>query len=139
MAILGAKKFQNYIDGEWVDAASGATFESTSPADGETIGVFPKSGPEDVDHAVAAAKSAYEAWRLVPAPKRGEVLFRFAQLLAEHKDDVTDLMTHEMGKGQGRSCGRRPGSHRHGLLHGRRRSPPVRPDDPVRATRQVPD
>src|SRR5216117_2547600 len=98
MAILGAKTFQNYIDGEWVDAASGATFESTSPANGETIGIFPKSGHEDVDRAVAAAKDAYEAWRLVPAPKRGEVLFRFAQLLAEQKDDVAELMTHEMGK-----------------------------------------
>jgi alpha-ketoglutaric semialdehyde dehydrogenase len=98
MAIVGAKSFQNYIDGEWVDAASGETFESTSPADGETIGVFPKSGPQDVDRAVAAAKAAYEEWRLVPAPKRGEVLFRFGQLLAEHKDDLTDLMTHEMGK-----------------------------------------
>jgi alpha-ketoglutaric semialdehyde dehydrogenase len=98
MAILGAKSFQNYIDGEWVDAESGETFESTSPADGETIGVFPKSGPEDVDRAVAAARAAYEEWRLVPAPKRGEVLFRFGQLLAEHKDDLTDLMTHEMGK-----------------------------------------
>jgi alpha-ketoglutaric semialdehyde dehydrogenase len=98
MAILGAKSFQNYIDGEWVDAVSGETFESTSPADGETIGVFPKSGSQDVDRAVAAAKAAYDEWRLVPAPKRGEVLFRFGQLLAEHKDDLTDLMTHEMGK-----------------------------------------
>src|SRR5438132_281744 len=105
MAILGAKTFQNYIDGEWVDAASGETFESTSPANGETIGVFPKSGLEDVDRAVAAAKDAYEAWRLVPAPKRGEVLFRFAQLLAEHKDDVTELMTHEMGKVRAEAAG----------------------------------
>src|SRR5690349_3522936 len=98
MAILGAKKFQNYIDGEWVDAGSGETFESKSPADGETIGVFPKSGPADVDRAVEAAKAAYEEWRLVPAPKRGEVLFRFAQLLADSKDDLTDLITREMGK-----------------------------------------
>src|SRR5438105_12907254 len=105
MAILGAKTFQNYIDGEWVDAASGATFESTSPANGETIGAFPKSGPEDVDRAVAAAKAAYEEWRLVPAPKRGEVLFRFAQLLAEHKEDVTELMTHEMGKVRAEAAG----------------------------------
>src|SRR5213082_2190855 len=105
MAILGAKTFQNYIDGEWVDAASGATFESTSPANGETIGAFPKSGPEDVDRAVAAAKRAYEEWRLVPAPKRGEVLFRFAQLLAESKDDLTDLMTHEMGKVKAEAAG----------------------------------
>jgi acyl-CoA reductase-like NAD-dependent aldehyde dehydrogenase len=98
MAILGAKTFKNYIDGDWVDAASGETFESTSPADGETIGAFPKSGPEEVDRAVDAAKRAYEEWRLVPAPRRGEILFRFAQLLAESKDDLTDLMTHEMGK-----------------------------------------
>jgi alpha-ketoglutaric semialdehyde dehydrogenase len=105
MAILGAKTFKNYIDGEWVDAASGETFESTSPADGETIGVFPKSGPKDVDRAVDAAKRAYEEWRLVPAPKRGEVLFRFAQLLAESKDDLTDLMTHEMGKVKAEAAG----------------------------------
>ena len=92
------RQSQNFIGGEWVDAASGETFESTSPADGELIGVFPKSGVEDVDRAVAAAKEAYEDWRLVPAPKRGEILYRFAQLLVEHKDEVTDLMTHEMGK-----------------------------------------
>ena len=92
------RQSRNFIGGEWVDAASGETFESTSPADGELIGVFPKSGADDVDRAVAAAKEAYEDWRLVPAPKRGEILYRFAQLLVEHKDEVTDLMTHEMGK-----------------------------------------
>src|SRR6184192_127756 len=98
MAILGAKTFQNYIGGEWVDSASGETFESVSPANGETIGVFPKSGPEDVDRAVEAAKAAFEEWRLVPAPKRGQILFRFAQVLEREKADLTDLMTREMGK-----------------------------------------
>jgi alpha-ketoglutaric semialdehyde dehydrogenase len=98
MALLRTKAYQNYIGGEWVDAASGETFESVSPADGETLGVFPRSGAEDVDRAVEAAKSAYEEWRLVPAPKRGEILFRFAQLLVEAKEELTDLMTHEMGK-----------------------------------------
>src|SRR5207248_9901860 len=53
----------------------------------------------------AAAKTAYESWRLVPAPKRGEVLFRFAQLLAEHKDEVTELMTREMGKVRAEAAG----------------------------------
>jgi len=105
VAILGAKTFQNYINGDWVDAASGETFESSSPADGETIGVFPKSGPEDVDRAVAAAKAAYEEWRLVPAPRRGEVLFRFAQLLTDAKGELTDLMTHEMGKVKAEAAG----------------------------------
>src|SRR3989449_3387631 len=98
MAILGAKTFQNYIDGEWVDAASGETFESTSPADGGTIGAFPKSGPEDVDRAVEAAKEAFRDWRLVPAPERGAILFRFAELLTEHKDELAELMSREMGK-----------------------------------------
>src|SRR6188474_2259485 len=98
MATTQTRTFQNYIGGEWVDAASGDTFESTSPADGELIGVFPRSDADDVDRAVAAAKAAYEEWRLVPAPKRGEILFRFAQLVTEHKAELTDLMTHEMGK-----------------------------------------
>jgi alpha-ketoglutaric semialdehyde dehydrogenase len=98
MATTGIREYRNFIGGEWVNAASGETFESTSPADGETIGIFPRSGPEDVDRAVAAAKEAFEEWRLVPAPKRGELLFAFARLLVEHKDELTDLMTHEMGK-----------------------------------------
>src|SRR6478752_699987 len=105
MATTTSTTYKNFISGEWVDAASGETFESTSPANGETIGVFPKSGADDVDRAVAAAKAAYEDWRLVPAPKRGEILFRFAQLLAEHKDDVTELMTHEMGKVKAEAAG----------------------------------
>jgi acyl-CoA reductase-like NAD-dependent aldehyde dehydrogenase len=96
--MLRTKTFQNYIAGEWLEAASGDTFESVSPANGDTIGVFPRSGAEDVDRAVGAAKAAYEEWRLVPAPKRGEILFRFAQLLTEEKAELTDLMTREMGK-----------------------------------------
>jgi aldehyde dehydrogenase (NAD+) len=98
MALLGSKTFQNYIAGEWVDAASGETFDSTSPANGEAIGTFPLSGQEDVGRAVAAAKAAYEEWRLVPAPKRGEVLFRFGQLLTDNKEDLAQLMAREMGK-----------------------------------------
>jgi alpha-ketoglutaric semialdehyde dehydrogenase len=98
VATVSAKTFQNYIAGDWVDAASGETFESTSPANGDAIGTFPKSSAEDVDRAVAAAKEAYEDWRLVPAPKRGEILFRFAHLLAEEKEDLAQLMSREMGK-----------------------------------------
>jgi acyl-CoA reductase-like NAD-dependent aldehyde dehydrogenase len=98
VATTEIKSFQNYVGGEWVDAASGETFESTSPANGETIGVFPRSGAEDVDRAVAAAKDAFAGWRLVPAPKRGEILFRLAHLLEQEKAALTDLMTHEMGK-----------------------------------------
>ena len=98
MALVGTKTSQNFIGGEWTDAASGDTFESHSPATGETIGVFPKSGAADVERAVTAAKAAYEEWRLVPAPKRGEILFRFGQLLIDAKADLAELMSREMGK-----------------------------------------
>ena len=98
VASTATKTFKNFIGGEWVDAASGETFETTSPATGEVLGVFPKSSAEDVDRAVEAAKAAYEEWRLVPAPRRGEILFRFGALLAERKDEVAELMAREMGK-----------------------------------------
>ncbi|HET7572900.1 MAG TPA: aldehyde dehydrogenase family protein [Gaiellaceae bacterium] len=98
MATTSEQTAKNYIGGEWVDAASGETFESTSPATGETIGRFPSSGAEDVDRAVAAAKEAFAEWRLVPAPKRGEILFRLAGVLEREKAALTDLMTREMGK-----------------------------------------
>src|SRR5262245_11171765 len=92
------RAYKNFIGGEWVDAVSGETFESTSPATGELIGTFPRSGAEDVDRAVAAAKEAYESWRLVPAPGRGEILFRFGALLRDAKDELAELMSREMGK-----------------------------------------
>src|SRR5205809_1249784 len=98
VALTGTKTFQNYIGGEWVDSASGETFESSSPATGDMIGVFPRSNAEDVDRAVDAAKAAFEEWRLVPAPKRGEIIYRFANLLMDEKDELTDLMSREMGK-----------------------------------------
>jgi aldehyde dehydrogenase (NAD+) len=76
----------------------GERFDSFVPATGETLASFPRSGVADVDRAVAAAKAAFEEWRLVPAPRRGEIVFRLAELLREHKDELTDLMTREMGK-----------------------------------------
>jgi alpha-ketoglutaric semialdehyde dehydrogenase len=98
MATTETKTFKNFIGGEWVDAVSGETFESTSPATGELIGIFPKSGADDLDRAVEAAKSAYEDWRLVPAPARGEILYRFGALVREYKDELALLMSREMGK-----------------------------------------
>src|ERR687895_108817 len=98
MATTETQTFKNYIGGEWVDAASTETFESVNPASGDVIGAFPKSSTADVDRAVEAAKDAYERWRLVPAPKRAEVLFRVGQRLIERKDELTELMVQEMGK-----------------------------------------
>ena len=95
---VAEQTFRNYIAGEWVDAESGDTFDSMSPATGERIGTFPRSSAQDVDRAVEAAKEAFREWRLVPAPKRGEILFRFGRLVQERKDELADLMAHEMGK-----------------------------------------
>jgi acyl-CoA reductase-like NAD-dependent aldehyde dehydrogenase len=79
-------------------AAVAETFESLNPSTGEVIETFPRSNAEDVDRAVATAKAAWEDWRLVPAPERGNILFRFAQLLERSKPELSELMTREMGK-----------------------------------------
>jgi aldehyde dehydrogenase (NAD+) len=88
----------DFIDGRWQDAVDGATFESRDPATGALIGRFAASGPADVDAAVAAARAAFPSWRAVPAPRRGEILYRFGALLAEHKERLARAMTREMGK-----------------------------------------
>ncbi|HXG62767.1 MAG TPA: aldehyde dehydrogenase family protein [Planctomycetota bacterium] len=89
----------NYIDGRWVPARSGRTFQDRNPADLEdVIGEFPASGPEDVEDAVAAARRAFPAWRRTPAPRRGEILFRAGELLRARKEELARAMTREMGK-----------------------------------------
>src|SRR3984893_7610068 len=91
--------FKNYINGEWSEAASGRAFENRNPANtDELIGIFPDSTPADVDAAVDAARAAFETWRLVPAPKRGEILFRAAEILSKRKETLANEMTREMGK-----------------------------------------
>lgn len=93
------EQFKNYIGGEWQSARSGKVFENRNPADrNDVIGEFPASGPEDVDAAVQAAKSAFDAWRLVPAPKRAEMLYRVGELLRRRKEEIARGMTREMGK-----------------------------------------
>src|SRR5262249_11056101 len=91
--------YKNFVNGEWVSSASGEGFEDRNPANtDDLIGLFQKSTPEDVQHAVAAAAAAYEEWRLVPAPRRAEILFRAAQIFTERKEHYARDMTREMGK-----------------------------------------
>jgi len=91
--------FGNYIGGEWSPAASKRTFENRNPADtAEVVGVFAESGPEDVERAVAAAREAYPRWRALPAPRRGEILFKAAEKLLAAKEEISRDMTREMGK-----------------------------------------
>jgi aldehyde dehydrogenase (NAD+) len=91
--------YGNYIDGAWGPSSSGQTFENRNPADTtDLIGVFPKSNRRDVEAALESAARAYERWRLVPAPRRAELLFRAAQLIVERKEAFARDMTREMGK-----------------------------------------
>jgi acyl-CoA reductase-like NAD-dependent aldehyde dehydrogenase len=93
------KVFKNFINGEWIEARSGKAIENRNPAStGELVGMFPASTQEDVNLAIDAAKGAYEKWRLTPAPKRAEILYRAAEILIERKEDYSRDMTREMGK-----------------------------------------
>ncbi len=93
------KVHKNFVNGEWVEARAGKAFENRNPANtGELVGMFPSSSEADVNAAVEAAKEAYKTWRLVPAPKRAEILFRAAELLVRRKEDYARDMTREMGK-----------------------------------------
>ncbi|HVO42344.1 MAG TPA: aldehyde dehydrogenase family protein, partial [Aggregatilineales bacterium] len=89
---------RNFIGGQWVEARSGETFNSINPATEEIVAPIAKSGVDDVIAAVEAARKAYPGWRLTPAPRRGEILYRVGQLLMEHKEQLAQLMTMEMGK-----------------------------------------
>jgi acyl-CoA reductase-like NAD-dependent aldehyde dehydrogenase len=93
-----SENVQNYIGGKWVDAQSCETFPTYNPATEAIIGYAPNSAAADIDAAVKAAKAAYKSWRLTPAPRRGEILYRVAHLLTERKEQLARLMTQEMGK-----------------------------------------
>src|SRR5437016_12271215 len=84
-----ADSFKNFIAGEWVAPTTGAYFENRNPADwNEVIGCFPRSGPDDVARAVAAAQRGFAQWSKTPAPIRGAVLHRVGDLLVQRKDEI---------------------------------------------------
>lgn len=94
-----AEKFKNLIGGEWVVPSSGEYFENRDPArPSDVIGLWPRSGVEDVERAVDVANRAFLGWRDVPAPKRGMILKKAGDLLAERKEEIARAMTREMGK-----------------------------------------
>jgi acyl-CoA reductase-like NAD-dependent aldehyde dehydrogenase len=94
-----AEIVRNFIAGEWIEGLEGKRFRSLDPADTrEVFAEAPLSGQADVDRAVAAARAAWTGWRLLPAPRRGEILYRAAELLGRHKQRLGELVTREMGK-----------------------------------------
>jgi alpha-ketoglutaric semialdehyde dehydrogenase len=91
--------FRLFIAGEWVDGVTAATFESVNPADRrDVIGRFQAGTAADAAMAIKAAEMAFPGWRATPAPKRGEILYRFGALMTEHKERLARAMTREMGK-----------------------------------------
>jgi acyl-CoA reductase-like NAD-dependent aldehyde dehydrogenase len=93
------REYSNYIDGQWVKSRTGKAFENRNPANGDDlIGLFQDSDANDVNAAVDAAAKAYESWRLVPAPKRAEFLYRVGDILKRDKETMAREMTREMGK-----------------------------------------
>src|SRR5271154_962456 len=96
---VAPRVYKNFIDGEWVEPRGGEAYENRNPANPEElVGMFVSSGAADIDAAVDAATEAYKTWRLVPAPKRAEILFRAAELLLQRKEEFSRDMTREMGK-----------------------------------------
>lgn len=93
-------EFKNFINGEWKPSSSNKYSENRNPANwnDDLIGLFPLSTPEDVAEAVSAAKEAFKKWRLVPAPRRGDVLKVVGDILLERKEEIAFEMTREMGK-----------------------------------------
>lgn len=93
------REYLNFINGKFVPAKSGLSYENRNPAEtDDLIGVFPSSNAEDVNDAVQAAKAAYPMWRALPVPKRGEIIRRATEILIKRKEELARLMTREMGK-----------------------------------------
>ncbi len=89
----------NYINGEWIPARTGVTFERRNPADTrDLVGRFPESGAEDVSAAVEAARAALPTWRRLAPDARAQFLYKAADLLAARKDAVAAALTREEGK-----------------------------------------
>lgn len=92
------QEYKLFINGEWVDSGTGETFDDVNPATLETIAKLQKASTDDVSRAVESAEVAFDSWSSTPAPLRGKILFRAAQMLEERKEELSRLMTQEMGK-----------------------------------------
>ena len=87
------------IDGRRVPASSGRTFKSLNPATGQVIAIVAEGGEVDVEHAVAAARRAFEGpWRTMRASERGQILLRWADLLKQHSDEIIEIESIDAGK-----------------------------------------
>src|SRR5438270_10973252 len=93
------RKYQLFIDGQWVDAESGKTFETPNPATGATLAEVAEGDSADIDKAVAAARRAFEGkWSRMSARDRGRLLYKLAQLIEQNSKELSALETADNGK-----------------------------------------
>ncbi|MDA0161036.1 aldehyde dehydrogenase [Solirubrobacter ginsenosidimutans] len=92
------KAYKMLIGGEWVDARSGAIFESINPYTAEPWATIPRAGAEDVDAAVRAARGAFESWSRTTAVTRARLMRRLAELIAENAERIAVVETTDNGK-----------------------------------------
>jgi phenylacetaldehyde dehydrogenase len=92
-----------FIDGDWVDAASGRTFTTPNPATGESLATVAEGDAEDIDRAVRAARRAFEEgpWARMTPSDRGRLIWRIGDLILEHVDELAQLETLDNGKPYG--------------------------------------
>lgn len=96
---------QAYINGEWVGADNGATFEVTNPATGEVLGVVPEMGAAETRRAIESAEAAWAGWRKKTAKERSAILRKWHGLMMENQADLAKIMTLEQGKSLAESTG----------------------------------
>ena len=92
------KEYGIFLNGDWTESSRNEFFETLNPATGEVLARFAKGTPKDVDNAVRSAEKGFRLWKEVPAPMRGEILFEAALNIARHKEELSRLVTAEMGK-----------------------------------------
>jgi betaine-aldehyde dehydrogenase len=98
MATVIGTRLRNFINGEFVDSANGQTEEVINPSTGEVIAEAPLSTAEDVDRAVAAARTAFETWGVTTPRERSEALLKLADAILEHGDEFADIESADAGK-----------------------------------------
>ncbi len=96
----------HFVDGEWTESESGDTFETHNPASpADAIATYPQGSETDAASAVEAARGAAESWADTPAPERGRILSEAGRLLADRKEELTELLVLEEGKTRGEAAG----------------------------------
>jgi betaine-aldehyde dehydrogenase len=93
------RKYQLFIDGQWVDAESGKTFQTPNPATGETLAEVAEGDKADIDKAVQAARKAFDGkWSKISPRERGRLIYKLSQLIEQHSQELAELETADNGK-----------------------------------------